>query len=99
MAGQNCASPLGAGPKSHVLIVEDDPAVSKLIKTYLEGEGYDTSTAETAVQMRAAIEAKKVKRVVACSGRVYYDLLAHRREAKANDVAARTASVIRPRPA
>ena len=34
-----------------------------------------------------AIEAKKVKRVVVCSGRVYYDLLAHRREAKANDVA------------
>jgi 2-oxoglutarate dehydrogenase E1 component len=34
-----------------------------------------------------AIDAKKVKRVVACSGRVYYDLLAHRREAKANDVA------------
>ena len=34
-----------------------------------------------------AIEAKKVKRVVVCSGRVYYDLVAHRREAKANDVA------------
>jgi len=34
-----------------------------------------------------AIEAKKVKRVVMCSGRVYYDLIAHRREAKANDVA------------
>jgi 2-oxoglutarate dehydrogenase E1 component len=34
-----------------------------------------------------AIDAKKVKRVVACSGRVYYDLVAHRREAKANDVA------------
>src|ERR1700744_1832051 len=33
------------------------------------------------------IDAKKVKRVVACSGRVYYDLVAHRREAKANDVA------------
>ncbi|HEX7934923.1 MAG TPA: 2-oxoglutarate dehydrogenase E1 component, partial [Paraburkholderia sp.] len=34
-----------------------------------------------------AIDAKKVKRVLACSGRVYYDLVAHRREAKANDVA------------
>ncbi|HKR43882.1 MAG TPA: 2-oxoglutarate dehydrogenase E1 component, partial [Paraburkholderia sp.] len=34
-----------------------------------------------------AIDAKKVKRVVACSGRVYFDLVAHRREAKANDVA------------
>jgi 2-oxoglutarate dehydrogenase E1 component len=35
----------------------------------------------------ASIDTKKVKRVVACSGRVYYDLVAHRREAKANDVA------------
>lgn len=34
-----------------------------------------------------AIEAKKVKRVIVCSGRVYYDLIAHRREAKSNDVA------------
>jgi 2-oxoglutarate dehydrogenase E1 component len=34
-----------------------------------------------------AIDAKKVKRVVVCSGRVYYDLLAHRRESKSNDVA------------
>jgi len=34
-----------------------------------------------------AIEPKKVKRVVVCSGRVYYDLVAHRREAKSNDVA------------
>lgn len=33
------------------------------------------------------IDAKKVKRVLVCSGRVYYDLVAHRREAKANDVA------------
>lgn len=33
------------------------------------------------------IEPKKVKRVIVCSGRVYYDLVAHRREAKANDVA------------
>jgi 2-oxoglutarate dehydrogenase E1 component len=33
------------------------------------------------------IDAKKVKRVVVCSGRVYYDLLAHRRESKSNDVA------------
>ncbi|MFX1672609.1 2-oxoglutarate dehydrogenase E1 component [Paraburkholderia sp. A2WS-5] len=33
------------------------------------------------------IDAKKVKRIVACSGRVYYDLVAHRRESKSNDVA------------
>jgi len=34
-----------------------------------------------------SIDAKKVKRVIACSGRVYYDLIATRRERKADDVA------------
>ncbi len=34
-----------------------------------------------------AIDPKKVKRVVVCSGRVYYDLVAHRREAKLKDTA------------
>lgn len=38
-------------------------------------------------EVDAAIDAKKVKRVVICSGRVYYDLIAHRREAKVTDVA------------
>ncbi|HTJ93058.1 MAG TPA: 2-oxoglutarate dehydrogenase E1 component [Pararobbsia sp.] len=33
------------------------------------------------------IDAKKVKRVLVCSGRVYFDLVAHRREAKIKDVA------------
>ncbi|KAG0162849.1 hypothetical protein DFQ30_001175, partial [Apophysomyces sp. BC1015] len=35
----------------------------------------------------ATIDPKKVKRVLACSGRVYYDLIAHRREVKNADVA------------
>jgi 2-oxoglutarate dehydrogenase E1 component len=38
-------------------------------------------------EVEETIDAKKVKRVLVCSGRVYYDLVAHRREAKANDVA------------
>ncbi|HEV7834598.1 MAG TPA: 2-oxoglutarate dehydrogenase E1 component, partial [Caballeronia sp.] len=38
-------------------------------------------------EVDGTIEPKKVKRVIVCSGRVYYDLVAHRREAKANDVA------------
>ena len=38
-------------------------------------------------EVDGTIEPKKVKRVIVCSGRVYYDLMAHRREAKANDVA------------
>ena len=33
------------------------------------------------------IDAKKVKRVIVCSGRVYFDLVAHRREAKVKDIA------------
>ncbi|RKP50250.1 2-oxoglutarate dehydrogenase E1 component [Pararobbsia silviterrae] len=33
------------------------------------------------------IDAKKVKRVLVCSGRVYFDLIAHRREAKTKDIA------------
>ncbi|MCY0386404.1 2-oxoglutarate dehydrogenase E1 component [Robbsia sp. Bb-Pol-6] len=32
------------------------------------------------------VEASKIKRVVVCSGRVYYDLIAHRRETVANHV-------------
>jgi 2-oxoglutarate dehydrogenase E1 component len=38
-------------------------------------------------EVDGTVEPKKVKRVIVCSGRVYYDLVAHRREAKANDVA------------
>ena len=34
-----------------------------------------------------AIPAKGVKRVIACSGKVYYELVAHRREHKIRDVA------------
>jgi len=33
------------------------------------------------------LDAKKVKRVSVCSGKVYYELLAHRRERKIDDVA------------
>jgi 2-oxoglutarate dehydrogenase E1 component len=33
-----------------------------------------------------SIEAKKVKRAIVCSGRVYYDLIAHRRETKVKDI-------------
>src|ERR1700692_4863207 len=38
-------------------------------------------------EVDSGIDVKKVKRVLVCSGRVYYDLVAHRRETKASDVA------------
>ncbi|MBL8377977.1 MAG: 2-oxoglutarate dehydrogenase E1 component [Burkholderiales bacterium] len=42
---------------------------------------------ETVIGDGDAVDAKKVKRVIVCSGRVYYDLLAARTERKAGDCA------------
>jgi len=53
-----------SGAKPRILVVEDDPAVSKLIKTYLEREGYSVVVAETVQEMRAAIERAPVDMVI-----------------------------------
>ncbi len=63
-------------PKS---LLRHKEAVSSL-KDLAEG-GFQTVIGDTSV------EAKKVKRVVACSGRVYYDLIAGRRERELDDTA------------
>ena len=41
----------------------------------------------TVIGEREALEAKKVRRIIVCSGKVYYDLVAQRRERKADEVA------------
>ncbi|MEW5882431.1 MAG: 2-oxoglutarate dehydrogenase E1 component [Pseudomonadota bacterium] len=42
---------------------------------------------QTVLGERAALDEKRVKRVILCSGRVYFDLVAAREERKADDVA------------
>jgi len=53
-----------SGAKPQILMVEDDKAVSKLLKTYLEREGYGVVVAETVGEMRAAIERTPVDMVI-----------------------------------
>jgi two-component system OmpR family response regulator len=48
----------------HVLVVEDDAAVSQLIKSYLEREGYAVSVVETGRDMRRTVEGGKIDIVI-----------------------------------
>jgi DNA-binding response OmpR family regulator len=50
--------------KLRVLIVEDDLAITKMLKTYLEREGYSTAGAATVADMRTAVEAGRVDLVL-----------------------------------
>src|SRR3954452_6605676 len=52
------------GVKPRVLLVEDDPAITKMLKAYLEREGYVTAAAGTVSDMRAAVEADRVDLVL-----------------------------------
>jgi len=53
-----------ARPKPHVLIVEDDPAVAKLIKNYLDREGHIVVVVDTVADMRKTVEGSKVDLVI-----------------------------------
>jgi 2-oxoglutarate dehydrogenase E1 component len=44
-------------------------------------------TFQTVIGDAGTLDPKKVKRVVVCSGKVYYELLAYRREQKIDDIA------------
>jgi 2-oxoglutarate dehydrogenase E1 component len=57
------------------------PGASSALEDFAAGQ-FQTVIGET-----ERIVAKNVKRVIVCSGKVYYDLLAHRREHKIADVA------------
>lgn len=54
---------------------------------------------QTVIPETEKLDAKKVKRVVACSGKIYYELLAHRRENKIKDVAIIRVEQLYPFPA
>ena len=57
----NPSASASPAPKSHILLVEDDPKISSVIKLYLEREGYGVVTADTAAAMRTAITIKSTK--------------------------------------
>jgi DNA-binding response OmpR family regulator len=47
-----------------ILVVEDDRAVNRLLRTYLEREGYSVLTAETVADMRRTVETTDVAMVL-----------------------------------
>jgi DNA-binding response OmpR family regulator len=55
---------VGTTTRRHVLIVEDDPNISKVIVNYLEKEGYGASSVETVAAMRSRISDKDVSLVI-----------------------------------
>ena len=66
-------------PKS---LLRHKEAISEL--TDLAKGGFQTIIPE--VDKTVEVDAKKVKRLLVCSGRVYYDIIAHRREEKDQNV-------------
>jgi DNA-binding response OmpR family regulator len=64
VARQSPETKVSPGAKHRVLIVEDDSSVAKLLRTYLEREGYSAASAETVADMRSAVEAGRVDLVL-----------------------------------
>jgi len=63
VTGQSC-NKSHRGPKTQVLIVEHDGALAKLIKSYLEHEGYDVSVVGTLSDTFGAVETGKVDLII-----------------------------------
>jgi two-component system OmpR family response regulator len=58
------SSPSRRGPKSRILIVADDEAVAKRVKTLLERAGYGVAVVDTVAGMRAALDTGPIDAVI-----------------------------------
>lgn len=50
--------------KRKILVVDDDPAIVKLVKSILEGEGFDVSTASDGIDALAKVKEVKPSLIV-----------------------------------
>lgn len=50
--------------KPHVLIVDDDPRIRRMLSRYLEDEGFETHVAESGAAMRQCLESRKIDLVL-----------------------------------
>ena len=53
-----------SGPTAKLLIVDDDPAIRKMLTNYFEHQGYATVTASTAQEMRSVLAREPVDLVI-----------------------------------
>jgi len=60
----HAAENVGITSKRHVLIVEDDRNISKVIVNYLQKEGYGASSVETVAAMRSSISVRNFDLVI-----------------------------------
>jgi DNA-binding response OmpR family regulator len=56
--------PLATGPSTHLLVVDDDPEITRLIDRYFGSQGFRVSTAGDGAQMRRVLENEAVDLVI-----------------------------------